>query len=201
MGLKESKDAAFKSLTTRIKLIRLGFIRSPHGVKGEVLLNMDLPSLLEPFPQKLYGRKEAKKQASFVSHQYSKVFDLENIRMSSKGPIVLFKNYMNRSQVEKIKGWTVYFDAEPFQSSRPSESFYLFELLGFRVYLIKKDRSRKKLGSLSHFISYMQRDFFVVQSSKKCIEIPYISNYIQSMDFKKRTILLDLPEGFPGCDV
>ena len=201
--LKENNVAVFKSLTTKVKLIPFGFIQKAHGLKGEVLVSLDSGEPLEPFPQKVYaGPKPAEEKKM-------QVLEISCIRWTHRGPLIQFQGCNHRSRAEALKGLVLYFSAEAFRS----EHFHLFEILNFLVQ-IQKEKELKNLGYISHFLSHSHQDLLVVKcisagknqnvksktSHSKQVEIPFVSSYIQSIDFKEKKIILKLPEGFPGVD-
>lgn len=208
MERKENNVVVFKSLTTKAKFIPFGLVQHAHGLKGEVLVALDSGEFLEPFPKTLY--------ASQTSNEENNIQKLEIacLRRSHKGPIIQFQGYNERRQAESLKGLILYFDREAFQS----EDFHLFEVLGFLVQL-QMETALKSLGYVSHFLSHSHQDLLVVKcdgsnnaetslksekysilKNKKQVEIPFVSSYIQSIDFEKKKIILKLPKGFPGVD-
>ena len=208
MELKENNVVVSKSLTTKAKLIPFGFIQNAHGLKGEVLVVLDSGEPLEPFPTTIHAGQRSSLQNDF------QILEVENIRWAHKGPIIQFQGYSQRSQAETLKGLTLYFNSETFQSKH----FHLFEVLDFLVQ-IQMDKKLKNLGYISHFISHSHQDLLVVKcmdtekdksskstvkysitKNKKQVEIPFVPSYIQSIDFKEKKIILKLPEGFPGID-
>lgn len=204
MELKENNVVVFKSLTTKAKLIPLGFIQSTHGLKGEVLVVLDSGEPLEPFPTTLYVGQKSSVESDL------QILEIENIRWAHKGPIVQFQGYHQRSQADSLKGLTLYFNSEAFQS----EQFHLFEILGFLVQ-IQKGKELKNLGYVSHFISHSHQDLLavkctedtkkkkktsIIKKHEKQVEIPFVASYIQNIDFKAKKMILKLPEGFPGID-
>lgn len=202
MELKENNVVVSKSLTTKAKLIPLGFVQSAHGLKGEVLIVLDSGEPLEPFPTTLYAGQKSSLEKDLQT------LEIENIRWAQKGPLIQFQGYHQRSQAESLKGLTLYFDSEAFQS----EQFHLFEVLGFLVQ-IQKGKTVKNLGYVSHFISHSHQDLLAVKCTddikskketfkkhEKQVEIPFVASYIQNIDFKAKKMILKLPEGFPGID-
>ena len=208
MELKENNVVVSKSLTTKTKLIPFGFIQNAHGLKGEVLVALDSGEPLEPFPTTIYAGQRSSIQDDF------QILEIESIRWAHKGPIIRFQGYSHRDQAETLKGFTLYFNSETFQS----KDFHLFEVLDFLVQ-IQMDKEVKNLGYISHFVSHSHQDLLVVQcvntekdksskntikysitKNKKQVEIPFVPSYIQSIDFKEKKMILKLPEGFPGID-
>ena len=188
-------------MTTKAKFIPLGFIQKAHGLKGEVLVVLDSKESLEPFPKILYAGSKSSSEENLQS------LEVSGTRWADKGLIVQFQSYEQRSQAETLKGLTLYFEA--FQS----EHFHLFEVLNFLVQ-VQMEKELKSLGRVSHFLSHSHQDLLVVKGSpsekpshdearysmSKQVEIPFVSSYIQSINFKEKKIILKLPKGFPGVD-
>ena len=198
--LKENNVVVFKSLTTKVKLIPFGFVQKAHGLKGEVLVSLDSGESLDPFPQKVYAGPRPAEEKEM------QVLEVSCIRWTHKGPLIQFQGCDHRDRAEALKGLALYFSAESFCS----EHFHLFEILDFLVQ-IQKQKELKNLGYVSHFLSHSHQDLLVVKcvseqdvkskmNHAKQVEIPFVSSYIQNIDFKKKKIILKLPEDFPGVD-
>ena len=192
MELKENNVAASRSLTTKIKYIRIGFVRFAHALKGEVEVHLDIPEFLENFPKELCL---VPRNSNFYlnSDKDLKTYLVKSTRPFKKGALVQLEGVENRDLAEKLVAQTIYFDT----AKHTPDSSYLFWLLGFDVL-----RSRKKdfqnLGTLSHFQSHTHQDWMIVGEKK--IEIPFVGDYIEKIDYEKKQIILNLPNQFPQVD-
>ena len=175
--------------------VKAGFVRKAHGVKGEVLLSLDA-GYWPPSAGAVYLKKRSKVRSGqniLFDKKDLKAWPVLSARSSALGVIVQLKGLENRNSAQAEAGCEVYLQSCHFQSKK-GESFYLSELLGFRVY-----QSEQQLGFIDHFLSHSHQDLLAVKSlSQEIIEIPFVSAYIESVDFNKKTLKLKLPPCFPG---
>ena len=76
------------------------------------------------------------------------------------------------------------------------ENIYLCEVLGFKVY----DKNYGFIGEISGFSNNGAQDIIIVQkeSSGLKMDILFIPELITKIDFKKNSLILNLPSGWPG---
>ena len=161
-------------------------------MKGELEIHLDTKEFLENFPKEIYLIPKG-------SHFYLgpdkdlKSYSTVAVRPFKEGALVQLEGVDNRDFSEKLVGQTIYFD----RSTQKFDSSYLFWLLGFEVLQSRKEELHS-LGVLSHFQSHAHQDWMIV--GEKEIEIPFVADYIETIDHAKKKIILNLPKQFPQID-
>lgn len=159
----------------------VGYVKDAHGIKGEIFVR--LPAGKAEWVGDL-KRVHLKKQ------QTLKTFEIERIRAHKDGLVIQLNGVVNRNQAEDLKGYEFEIP-EALLQSKPGESIYLREVIGFEVV----DRKLGFLGSIAAFDTNGIQDLIVLKLRGKDILIPFIEPFITKMDFKNCRIEMDLPEG------
>ena len=177
--------------------IKFGRLDKIHGVKGSLVLLSDSGQFPKPFPNIVYINKNS--FSSFQTTDQKKLMALERLKVKfseKKGILIDFKNFQNRSEAFKLLGKNVYLPRQVFQSKK-GEGIYLSELIGFECFVYGGKKRLKKLGEVDHFLSHSHQDLLVIRDSDgQYLEAPFVSAYIQSIQFKKKQIIFNLPDNF-----
>ena len=160
--------------------LSLGFLRRPHGVHGEIIMDLHTD-----FPERLRkGRK------LFVGEE-RKPLTLEDIRPHAKGVLVKFKNINTPEDAGQIRNQWVYAamkDLPPL----PEGQHYQHELLGINVV----DENGNLLGVLMEIMETGANDVYVVRDdSGKETLLPNIPSVVLDLDFGARLMKVHLLEG------
>jgi 16S rRNA processing protein RimM len=125
-------------------------------------------------------------------HQAGKshVFEIAKLKPFKRGFIASLKGFSDRNKAEEFKGAEVWVDESLFVSE-DGESLYLNEIAGFSVH----DKTLGDIGQISDFSSNGIQDLLVIQDKSESFEIPFVKEYVLDIDFKNKTIKMDLPEG------
>jgi 16S rRNA processing protein RimM len=160
--------------------LAVGFLRRPHGVHGEIIMDLhtDFPERLKP------GRK------LLVSEEH-KLMVVEGIREHQKGVIIKFNGIDTPEEAGKLRNTWVYIkasDAPPL----PKGQIYQHELFGFQVV----DENDNPLGELVEIIETGANNVYVVRdASGKEILLPAIPSVILELDAERRLMRVHLLEG------
>ncbi len=160
--------------------LAVGFLRRPHGVHGEIIMDLhtDFPERLKP------GRK------LLVSEEH-KLMVVEGIREHQKGVIIKFNGIDTPEDAGKLRNTWVYIkasDAPPL----PKGQIYQHELFGFQVV----DDNNNPLGELVEIIETGANNVYVVRdASGKEILLPAIPSVILELDADRRLMRVHLLEG------
>ncbi len=161
---------------------KIGYILKTHGLKGEVTLSLD-----DDGPGDLTGvntvfvEKDSRLIPYFiktVSHKGSKAF-------------VRFEDVDDLSEAEKIVKRAVYLD----KSVRPKSGrgqFYNDEIIGFKVV----EEAGEILGTIREIMQAGPNRLIVLVREGKEVLIPVNGPFITSINKTKKTVTVDLPEGF-----
>jgi len=160
--------------------LSVGFLRRPHGVLGEIVMDLHTD-----FPERMKaGRK------LFVGEEY-KPMTLTNVRPHQLGLLVKFENIETPEDAGIYRNQWVYIkakDAPPL----PEGKIYQYELIGFKVV----DENANSLGELAEILETGANDVYVVRDdSGKEILLPNIPSVILDLDAGARLMRVHLLEG------
>ena len=117
-------------------------------------------------------------------------FTIQRVKPFKKGFIANLESVTDRNRAEELKGAEVRVASNIF-SSQSGESFYLVELLNYKV----KDKVLGVVGSVESFSSNGMQDLFVVTNNGKSYEIPFVKDFVTRIDHDIKVIEMNLPEG------
>jgi len=161
----------------------VGKVKDAHGLRGE--LYVLIFSGEAPWAKKLKNFElRSPKTGETV------VFDVEKMKPFKQGLILKPTTMADRNAAEAVKGFEFYIPSDIFVS-KPGETIYLNEILGFMV----KNPAQENIGSIKAFSSNGAQDLLVVEAEKGSVEIPFVEAFIRKIDFKHKTVVMDLPEG------
>lgn len=167
-------------------LDRVGRIVKAQGLKGEVLLYLYVNSTdwLEQLAE-LTFLKDLANESSAVK------YGLESYRKAKDGLVLKLEGVNDRNEAELLRGLWLKVPHEYFVS-RPGDSLYLHELIGFRVELV----GGKAVGIVKGFSSNGAQDIICIEeSSGNLAEVPLVKPFISELNFSDRLLKLDLPAG------
>ena len=160
--------------------LTVGFLRRPHGVSGEIILDLHTD-----FPERLKsGRK------LFLGEEY-KPMTLVSARPHAKGMLIKFKGVETPEDVGQFRNQWVYVKASDVPPL-PEGQLYQHELFGFSVV----DESDNLLGELVEILETGANDVYVVRDANgREILLPAIPSVILELDPARRLIRVHLLEG------
>lgn len=163
----------------------VGKVKEAHGLRGELyilIFSGDISWLkkLQDFELRSKGGEAGT----------GKVYPVEKVKPFKKGFILKTPEVGDRTQAETLVGQDFLIPAE-LLISKPGETIYLKEILDFMV----KTLAQEDVGPIKGFSSNGAQDLLVVETSKGPVEIPFVEAFIKKIDFKHKTVVMDLPEG------
>lgn len=161
----------------------VGKVKDAHGLRGEVYVMVFAGEASWIKKLKNFELRSPRTEES-VSHT------VEKIKPFKQGFILKSPLLNDRNAAEAIKGFEFYIPAELFVS-KPGETIYLTEILGFMV----KNPAQDNIGAIKSFSSNGAQDLLIVETKKGNVEIPFVEAFIKKIDFKHNTVVMDLPEG------
>ena len=145
----------------------VGKLRHPHGVRGEILLEVitDFPERLQPGVTLLVGEQ----------HQ---PLHLLSRRAHNKGLLVSFDGYTTPETVGALRNAMVYVTTAS-RPPLPEGEYYHHQLLGLRVL----DDDGSELGRISEILTTGANDIYVVRGeSGSDLLLPAIEEVIREVD-------------------
>ena len=158
----------------------VGFLRRPHGVRGEIVMDLHTD-----FPERLKtGRK------LFVGEKHKRVA-LQGVRSHGKGVLVKFRGIDTPQDAGQFRNQWVYVKTSDVPKL-PEGQIYQHKLFGMTVV----DEDDKTLGTLAEIIETGANDVYVVKDeSGKELLLPAIPSVILDIDAGRRFIRVHLLEG------
>ena len=160
--------------------LTVGFLRRPHGVSGEIILDLHTD-----FPERLKsGRK------LFLGEE-RKPMTLVSARPHAKGMLIKLRGIETPEDVGQFRNQWVYVKASDVPPL-PEGQLYQHELFGFSVV----DESHDLLGELVEILETGANDVYVVRDANGHeILLPAIPSVILELDPARRLIRVHLLEG------
>jgi len=167
-------------------MLKVGHIREAHGLKGDVVVVIhtgevnDLPWLKKGSLLELRSGTPTVRHLKILSARPQRDF-----------LVVGFEGVADRTEAESLKGFEIWVD-EKFFVSRKGQNIFLREVLGFQVF-----NRGDLIGRVKGFSSNGPQDLLIVGlvSEGKEALVPLVHDFIEKMDYEKKRILMNLPEG------
>lgn len=160
-------------------MVQIGSIRKPHGLKGELKIQID-DRYLEIFLQS--GVVFLEEAGQYLPYFVSEV-------KGERGEIIKFEDIDSREAAESLHGAAIYLKEEVAGKAEP-QGFEAW--VGFEI----SDPDGEKTGMITEVREYPQQWMAVVETLKgKEVLIPLVDNFILEANKETKTIVMDLPEG------
>ena len=165
--------------------LEVAYVSKSHGIKGEL------------FIQPVNSKADWPKALSSIKIG-KKIFSIEKLSIHKQGFIVKLKDCNTKKSADQLKSQPVFLSKDYFSSQKGNE-IYLTELTHFKIKVL----GYGELGEILGFQSDKHQDFLVVavdgsvdsNQAPTCL-IPVASSYIKKIDFKKKELVLSLPDNF-----
>lgn len=160
--------------------LTVGFLRRPHGVRGEIIMDLHTD-----FPERLRGGRQL-----FIGEERKPV-TLASSRPHAKGMLVQLKGVETPEDAGQFRNQWVYVRAADVPSL-PEGQLYQHELFGFAVV----DENDNLLGELVEILETGANDVYIVRDDAGHeILLPAIPSVILEMDPTRRLMRVHLLEG------
>jgi 16S rRNA processing protein RimM len=160
--------------------LAVGFLRRPHGVHGEIIMDLhtDFPERIQPGKKVYLGEK----------HEAA-VFD--GVRAHGNGMLVKLRGYDTPETAGRFRNQWVYVRSDEVPPL-PEGSHYQYELIGLNVV----DEDGSPLGVLAEIIETGANDVYAVRDdSGKEILLPAIPSVVLHVNMGARVMKVHLLEG------
>ena len=160
--------------------LSVGFLRRPHGVHGEIIMDLHTD-----FPERL-----RKGRRLFLGEEH-KAVTLEAMRPHANGVLMKFKAIDTPEQAGQFRNQWVYAAVKDLPPL-PKGQHYQHELIGMSVV----DENGNPLGVLEEIVETGANDVYVVRDDLgKDLLLPNIPSVVLDLDFARRIIKVHLLEG------
>lgn len=179
------KNEAFWKLSSNIILpedsFKAGWVKDAHGLKGELYIQLfaKRADWLDDF-EEFWLKKNG------IVH-----FHVERAKPHKDGLIVKTAELKDRTPVEALRGAEFYIPGGYLEAD-PEDGIFLKQIDGFEVH----DGDRP-LGAIVGFGTNGAQDLLRVKHpvSGREVLIPFVEAFLKQIDFDKRIVFMELPEG------
>jgi len=159
--------------------LAVGRIRRPHGIQGELLMDV-----LTDFPERLLPGKIV-----YVGERHDP-FQISSIRAQDKTLLLMLKNIEDTDQAGRLRNKLVYVQTKELPTL-PEGEYYFHQLVGLKVV----DEGGTLLGSLVEILKTGANDVYVVRSEDgNEILLPAIDPVILEVNLERSEIRVRPPE-------
>lgn len=166
----------------QVSFFCLGKISKTFGYKGQVIVivNCDNPE------------KYKELESVFVEIKHERIpFFITEFNFQYKNSVALkFEDIDSSDQAQQLIGCNIYI-LETEVIADASADFNISDLAGFEV----TDITAGYLGRINEILEFPQQNIMQIFQGKKEILIPLNEDFIEKIDFKKKTIRIAAPEG------
>lgn len=161
----------------------VGKIKDAHGIRGELYV-----LIFSGDTEWAEGLEVAYLKKDEHSSE-TKSLTIEKCKVHKDGLILKVKEVSDRNQAEAIKGNLFYISTELLESEA-GETIYLAEIENFHVIVNGED-----IGEIIDFNNHGAHDILIVQNQTQTIQIPFVDDFIEEIDFEEEKVFMKLPEG------
>jgi 16S rRNA processing protein RimM len=159
--------------------LAVGKLRRPHGVKGEMLMEV-----LTDFPQRLWRNKTV-----YLGERHDPIV-INTIRPQDRALLLSFEGIEDCDTVGKLRNLIVYVKNKDLPKL-PEGEYYYHELIDLTVL----DENGQRLGVLTEILETGANDVYVVQPPEGDeILLPVIDGVILNVDLERREMRVHPPE-------
>lgn len=182
--INQNSSEGFISSAELEEFKRVGHVSDAHGLHGDLLILS---------PSKEYAWAGELEEVILVSKDIQKKFSVEKSSLHKHFLRLKLGGIEDRTQAEAYKKSDFYIPKD-LMISEDGETIYLEEILNFSV----QSPSGEALGTVEDFSSNSVQDLLIVRNQRGQFEIPFVEDFIIDIDFEKKSMVLDLPQGLMG---
>ncbi|GIF73141.1 ribosome maturation factor RimM [Asanoa siamensis] len=171
-------------------LLVVGRIGRPHGVRGEVTVEVrtDEPEQRFAAGSVLVTDPAAASVASVVPATLT----IEDVRWHQGRPLVLFDGYYDRDIVENLRNVLLCVDSDDLESPDDPDEFLDHELVGLSVV----SPGGEVLGTVARIDHTPSSDLLVLtRPGGRTALVPFVKAIVPEVDVAGGTVVVDAPEG------
>lgn len=153
--------------------LAVGFLRRPHGILGEMIMDV-----LTDFPERLKAGK------SVFAGEAHETLTIRSIRPHNAGVLIAFEGLMDCDVVGRFRNTTIYILTREIPEL-PEGEYYFHDLLGLNVVAENGD----KVGVLVEILETGANDVYVIRSiTGKETLIPAVEEVILNIDLEQKVM-------------
>lgn len=166
----------------------VGRIGRPHGIRGEVTVE---PRTDEP--DERFAPGSALEVDGPIKHLF-----VERIHWHSGRLLVVFQGVVDRNGAEALRGLLLHVDRDEDDTPDDPDEFYDSTLLGCAVELA----DGTPVGVVTDVLHLPSQDMLVVSApDEREVLVPFISEFVPTVDVAARRIVIEPPDGLLDAGV
>jgi len=160
----------------------LGTIVRPHGLKGEVKVDLACAGV---------ERLTSCKNLKLVKHgkELMKVTVIRGFTHNDGDAVVRFKEVQSPEEAETLRGVYVAVLSED-RGELPEDQYYMDDLMGLSVETLEG----RKMGVIDEIMEGPANSVLVIKKDGREFLVPALKSMIRKVDLKAKLVLVDLPE-------
>jgi 16S rRNA processing protein RimM len=160
---------------------KIGQVIKAHGIKGEVVAELDVE-----YPEEFIDLESV-----FVEINKKLVpFFIDDMSIHEKRAIIKFEDVESAEEAKFLLKRSLYIPSEDLPELE-EEGSSVVGILGFTV----KDQTKGEIGKVTEYIERPGQDLLAVDYNGKEVYIPVDEAIILKVEKKKKVVIVDLPEG------
>lgn len=161
--------------------LAVGRIYRPHGIKGEMVMEV-----LTGFPERLHPGKDV-----FVGDAHETV-KIRSLRGHNKALLISFHGIFSPEEASRFRNALVFITAADLPDL-PEGEYYHHELIGMTV----SDEAGKVLGELVNVLETGANDVYEIKTPQgNELLLPAIADVVQEVNPNQQTMVVRLPEWY-----
>lgn len=161
----------------------LGKITKTHGIKGEVIIWMDVDQ------PELYAEMDS--FLLLIKDELVPYF-VEELQIRGKKSILKLEDINSIEETAGIINKEVYLPLEVLPELEDGHSFYYHEIVGFQL---KEEKTGEIYGPILQVYEGAGQDLIAFKKEDKEILIPISNDIVKTINRKEKILLVNLPEG------
>ncbi|MEW5877959.1 MAG: ribosome maturation factor RimM [Acidobacteriota bacterium] len=163
------------------RFLAVGRVRKPHGVHGELLVE-----ILTDFPERLaVGVSVGVGQA-----EPEQFFTVKSVRLHKGAWLLKLSECTRREQADSFREQYLFLP-EQEREALPANYYYEHELAGLRCLLL----DGREAGTVQRLEAGPAGAWLVVLQGEREVLVPFVSPIVVRVDLEQGCVLLDPPEG------
>lgn len=146
------------------EVVTIGFIRRPHGLRGEVVVTDLTEGFFEPGPGL---------EVVLLGPNFRTATTVESWRRGSEGDRVKFACFGDRDAAEEGRDWAIAVAPEVLPKPTPGV-YYEFELVGLPVETTAGDDAGKVVG----LYAAGPHDVLIIEAGGRTFDVPFVKAHV-----------------------
>lgn len=175
-------------MTQDLELVRVARIGKPHGIKGDVTVQVFTDSPEERFQP----GQELTVNAPDNADSVFPTLTVARARWNKNILLLGFEEFSDRNSAENHRNCHLY--ALPMEFEADDDAWYSAELEGFAVYQVADPD--QQLGTVKELIPGEAQDLLEISGTKgETFLVPFVEEIVPEIDTEKQRVLIDPPPG------